>query len=42
MHINGWDDSREMESMRVKVNDRNIKDIYNIKDKAFFGLISNL
>ena len=42
MHINGWDDSREMESMRVKLNDRNVKDIYNTKDKAFFGLPSNL
>ena len=26
MHINGWDDSREMESMRVKLNNRNVKD----------------
>ena len=31
-----------MESRRGKLNDTNVKDIYDIKDKAFFGLTSNL
>lgn len=31
-----------MESRRVKLNDRNVKDIYDIKGKAFFELTSNL